>query len=164
MRSDKPARAFLLLFLVSFLVPALLAAQTDKAQAPAAKDDKPLIRKDLLSFGQGEIAPPRRDIFRPRATAQPTSPQSPQVVTPARKLPTPAGGPPAFALNIVYVGSARSAGKIVALVLLDGQTTPVAEGDEITPGYKVLRVTADEIEVVGPNSERKTFSRQGDRP
>jgi hypothetical protein len=133
-------------------------------QTPAAKDDKPLIRKDLLSFGQGEIAPPRRDIFRPRATAQPASPQSPQVVTPARKLLTPAGGPPAFALNIVYVGSARSAGKIVALVLLDGQTTPVAEGDEITPGYKVLRVTADEIEVVGPNSERKTFTRQGDRP
>lgn len=131
---------------------------------PAAKDAKPLIRRDLLNFGQGEIAPSRRDIFRPRTYPRPAAPQVPSVTAPARKLPGTAVVQPAFTLSLVYVGSARSAGKIIALVLVDGQTTPVAEGDEIAPGYKVVRVTPDEIEVEGPNSERKTFSRQGDRP
>jgi hypothetical protein len=150
--------------MVFSLASALAAAQKDKTQTPAAKDSRPLIRKDLLTFGQGEIVPPRRDIFRPLAYAQPASPQVPSVQTPAQKRRVPADEPPAFALNLVYVGSVRSAGKIVALVLKDGQTISVVEGDEIAPGYKVLRVTPDEIEVEGPSSERKTFVRQGDRP
>jgi hypothetical protein len=133
-------------------------------KAPAEKDAKPLIRKDLLKFGQGEIAPPRRDIFRPRTYQQVAAPQIPAVAASTRKLPGIAAAQPTFTLSIAYVGSARSAGKIIALVLVDGQTTPVAEGDEIAPGYKVVRVTPDEIEVQGPNSERKTFFRQGDRP
>ena len=51
-----------------------------------------------------------------------------------------------------------------ALVLRNGQTVSVGEGDEIAPGYKVVGVTADAIVIQGPNSERKTFQRQGDRP
>jgi hypothetical protein len=133
-------------------------------ETPAAKSAKPLIRTDLLNFGQGEIAPSRRDIFRPRTYPQSARPEVPSVAAPTRKLPGTAEAQPAFTLSIVYVGSARSAGKIIALLLVDGQTIPVAEGDEIGPGYKVVRVTPDEIEVEGPNSERKTFSRQGDRP
>jgi hypothetical protein len=165
MRSDKGVRVLAVLCLVSSLASAPQAPRTEKAPAPAAKETKPLIRKDLLALGQGEIAPPRRDIFRPQAYAQPASPQGPSATLPSQKrLGAPAVEPPAFTLSLVYVGSVRSAGKIVALILREGQTTPVAEGDEIIPGYKVLRVTADEIEVQGPNSERKTFSRQGDRP
>lgn len=71
---------------------------------------------------------------------------------------------PTFVLDLVYVGSIRSGGTITALVMRDGQTTPVSVGDEIIPGYRVLRITPDEIEVEGPKSERKTFTRQGDRP
>ncbi len=164
MRSDGRLRRFLLLLLVFSLASAFLAAQKDKTRPPAVRDAKPLIRKDLLTFSGGEIVPPRRDIFRPLAYVQPSSPQAPSVKAPAQKRRGPADEPPAFALNLVYVGSVRAAGKIVALVLKDGQTISVAEGDEIIPGYKVLRVTPDEIEVGGPSSERKTFARQGDRP
>jgi len=164
MRSEGRLLRFLLTLVVFSLASALPAAQKDKTRPPAPRDGKPLIRKDLLTFSGGEIVPPRRDIFRPMASAQPASPQVLSVKAPAQKGRGPADEPPAFALNLVYIGSVRAAGKIVALVLKDGQTISVAEGDEIIPGYKVLRVTPDEIEIGGPSSERKTFARQGDRP
>lgn len=136
---------------------ALFAAQD--AEAP-----KPLVRKDLLVFGSGEIAPPVRDIFRPKPAAVPAAVRRAgghAVTTPAVPRPNVS---PAFALNISYIGSIKSGGKTIALVLRNGKTVSVGEGDEIAPGYKVVGVTAEAIVIQGPNSERKTFSRQGDRP
>jgi hypothetical protein len=136
----------------------LFAAQD--AAAPT-----PLVRKDLLVFGSGEIAPPIRDIFRPKTTAVTAAVRSPggPAVKPAAGVPAPEA-PPAFALNISYIGSIKSGGRTIALVLRSGQTLSVGEGDEIVPGYKVVGVTAEAIVVQGPNGERKTFARQGDRP
>jgi hypothetical protein len=137
---------------------AIFAAQSGEAL-------KPLVRKDLLVFGKGEIAPPVRDIFRPKATAGAAA-----VIRPAGPAIKPAAAgevpvtPPAFNLNISYIGSIKSGGRIIALVLRSGQTLSVNEGDEIVPGYKVVSVTAEAIVVEGPTGERKTFPRQGDRP
>jgi hypothetical protein len=161
MRFDRPPRPAFLPVLGLCLALALVAARPDKARTPAAADGKPLIRKDLLTFGRGKIVPSRRDIFRPADAAAPAKPSG----RPAeRNRPAPAAEEPGFTLNIVYVGSVRSAGIVLALVVQNGRTITVAAGDEIVPGYRVLRVTADEIEITGPNSERKTFARQGDRP
>jgi hypothetical protein len=136
-----------------------------KEKTPAAKPSGPLVRKDLLVFAGDEVPPPRRDIFHPRASGLPVAPPPGPAKTPAPKGKGPSvPAPPAFVLDLIYVGSVRSGGTITALITRNGQTTPVAVGDEIIPGYKVLRITADEIEVEGPNSERKTFTRQGDRP
>jgi hypothetical protein len=165
MKSERLVPALIALSLVSSLLSAPQASRTERTPVGAAVGTKPLIRKDLLVFSRGEIPPPRRDIFRPRDNSGPVVSQAPLISPSVLKRQThPANKLPAFALNLVYLGSVRSGGKIVALVLRDGQTEPVAEGDEIVPGYKVLRITPDEIEVEGPNSERKTFSRQGDRP
>jgi hypothetical protein len=138
--------------------PAAFAAAQD---APAPK---PLVRLDLLVLGPGEAPPPLRDIFRPRtaAPAAAARPGGPAV----RPVP---GGPavapaPAFALNISYLGSIKSGGRVIGLVLRGGQTLDVGEGDEIAPGYRVVGVTAEAIVVEGPNGERKTFAKQGDRP
>jgi hypothetical protein len=165
MRSERWIPALLLLCLTLSLRVVPQESPKGKPSAPPARDSRPLVRKDLLVLGRGEIKPPRRDIFRPRSYAEPTAPQLLPANPAARNgQAAPAKTAPSFALELVYVGSIRSAGKITALVMRDGQTLPVAEGDEIIPGYKVLRITADEIEVEGPNSQRKTFSRQGDRP
>jgi hypothetical protein len=51
----------------------------------------------------------------------------------------------------------------MALIVRSGEAVPVAEGEEIIPGYRVVRITALEIEIEGPGGERKVFSRQGDR-
>jgi hypothetical protein len=129
----------------------------------AQEPRKPLVRKDLLVFGSGEIAPPLRDIFRPKPAAVPPVPRpvGQAAATSAARNPEV---PAAFTLNISYIGSINAGGRTIALVLRGGQTLSVGEGDEVAPGYKVVRVTAREIVVEGPNSERKTFPRQGDRP
>jgi hypothetical protein len=164
MKSERLAPVLIVVGLVSSLLASPQAVGTKTSPAPAVKEAKTLIRKDLLVFGKGPIVPPRRDIFRPGAYAGPDGLQGPQGIQPVPKRKATVGEHPAFALNIIYVGSVRSGGKTVALIVRDGQTDPVAEGDEISPGYKVLRITPDEIEIEGPNAERKTFSRQGDRP
>lgn len=125
---------------------------------------KPLVRKDLLVFGKGEIAPPLRDIFRPKASGA-----GPAVLRPAGPSVKPAGppaaeAPPSFDLNVSYIGSVKSGGRTIALVLRGGQTLSVKEGDEVAPGYKVISVTAETIVIKGPTGETRTFPRQGDRP
>jgi hypothetical protein len=156
MASRKIRMAAALIALGSVAV--LIAGQSGEAP-------KPLVRKDLLVFGKGEIAPPVRDIFRPRSTAAPA---------PVRRTAGPAADPaagtpgpeaaPSFSLNISYIGSIKSGGQTIALVLRGGQTLSVKEGDEIVPGYKVISLSAESIVVQGPTGETRTFPRQGDRP
>jgi hypothetical protein len=125
---------------------------------------KPLVRRDLLAFGSGEPAAPLRDIFRPKTSAAAGAVR--RAGGPAARstdVPPP-NASPSFTLNISYIGSIKSGGQIIALVLRNGQTVSVGRGDEIAPGYKVVEVTAEAIVVQGPNSEKKTFQRQGDRP
>lgn len=164
MRTERLAPVLAVLCLATSLASSPQETRAKKTSEQTARETKPIIRKDLLVFGTGQIPPPRRDIFRPGYYGTPAS--APMIaMRPASKPQAPkVEAPPAFVLNLTYVGSVRSGGKIMALVIRDGQTMPVAEGDEIVPGYKVVRVTPDEIEVEGPNSERKTFARQGDRP
>jgi hypothetical protein len=76
----------------------------------------------------------------------------------------PSEAAPTFTLSVSYLGSIKSGGRIIGLVLRGGQTLDVAQGDEIAPGYKVVAVTAEAIVIEGPNGERRTFSKQGDRP
>jgi hypothetical protein len=134
------------------------------AGAQSADVPKPLVRKDLLVFGTGEAPATLRDIFRPRAAA--AAPVVRRAVGPALGAPVvpPPEAAPTFTLSISYLGSIRSGGRIIGLVLRGGQTLDVAEGDEIAPGYKVVGVTAEAIVIQGPNGERRTFSKQGDRP
>jgi hypothetical protein len=143
--------------LVAGVLP-LFAAQ----DAPAPK---PLVRKDLLVLGSGVTPPPVRDIFRPLTSGVAASVVRPggRVVRPPADGPAPAA-PAAFSLSLTYLGSIKSGGRIIGLVLRGGQTLDVGEGDEIAPGYRVIGVTAEAIVVQGPNGERKTFTKQGDRP
>jgi hypothetical protein len=136
----------------------LWAAQT--ANAPL-----PLVRRDLLVFGGGEPPPLVRDIFRPKAapSAAPAVRLPSGPARPAPEEPSTAAAP-AFTLSLSYLGSIRAAGRTIGLVLRGGQTLDVAEGDTIAPGYKVVSVTSEAIVVEGPNGERRTFAKQGDRP
>ena len=135
----------------------LLAAQS--AVAP-----KPLVRKDLLVLGTGEPPALIRDIFRPKTTAAAPSVRRAAGPVTAGPAVAPAETPPTFSLSISYLGSIKAGGRTIGLVLRGGKTLDVAEGDEIAPGYKVVGVTAEAIVVEGPNGERRTFTKQGDRP
>jgi len=139
------------------------ASQT-QAQAAQGKEVKPLVRKDLLANMTKEPAPPLRDIFHPKVSAEPAPPVYRAGRPVFRKSARSAPESPVFTLNLVYVGVVRSGSKTIALIIRDGQTTPVAEGEEIIPGYRVLHITSDALEVEGPKAQKKTFSRQGDWP
>jgi hypothetical protein len=143
----------------------VLAGSAGLLAAQDAGGPKPLVRKDLLVLGDGTPPPLIRDIFRPRATAAAAPavrrPAGPGPVTP---VDAPAEAAPAFTLTISYLGSIKAGRRTIGLVLRGGKTLDVAEGDEIAPGYKVVEVTAEAIVVEGPNGERRTFTKQGDRP
>ncbi|HVP91877.1 MAG TPA: hypothetical protein VMS75_11750 [Terriglobales bacterium] len=161
MRTERPAVALVVLGLLAALAAAPQPARTKKA--PAAAPATPLVRKDLLAAVPEGVPAPRRDIFRPQSPRLPAAPPAARGQAPKARGAA-ASEAPSFALDLVYVGSIKSGGTTTALVMRNGQTTPLAVGDEIIPGYKVLRITPDEIEVEGPKSERRTFTRQGDRP
>lgn len=147
--------------LALFLLPVcahLSVSRSDRqagAAGPPDKDKPPIVRTDILFLDRDEVGPPLRDIFRPRVSKAPAA--RPAAKPPAAKPPPPAE--PAFVLDLTYIGSVGVAGRIMALVLRSGQTISLAEGDEIVKGYRVVRITADEIVVEGPNAERKTFTR-----
>lgn len=125
-----------------------------------------LVRKDLLVLPGPEIAPPIRNIFRPRTSAAPAVRRgpAPSPATPGVAAVTPSRPEPAFTLAISYIGAIKSGGRTIALVLVAGRTLSVGEGDEIAPGYRVVRLTPEELVIEGPNAERRTFTRQGERP
>jgi hypothetical protein len=142
-----------------------LAAGLGLGAAQTADSPPPLVRRDLLVFGSGEPPPLVRDIFRPKAASAaapavrlPSGPARPEAQEP------PAEAAPAFTLSLSYLGSIRAGGRTIGLVLRGGQTMDVAEGDTIAPGYRVISVTSEAIVVEGPNGERRTFAKQGDRP
>jgi hypothetical protein len=135
----------------------LVAAQT--ADVP-----KPLVRRDLLVLGSGEPSPLVRDLFRPKAVPASPAVRRPSGSAKAEPEAPPAEAPPTFTLTISYLGSIRSGGRTIGLILRGGQTLDVAEGDTVAPGYKVVSVTSEVIVIEGPKGERRTFAKQGDRP
>ncbi len=147
------------------LVLAVLPQEENKGEGKRtpSRESTPLIRKDLLNFGEEGSPPSLRNIFRPKRTAnRPTTPRVQAAPRPEAKTP-PSDSQPSFALSLNYIGSVESAGRTMALVVRNGEALPVAEGEELAPGYRVIRITLEEIEVEGPGGERKVFSRQGGR-
>jgi hypothetical protein len=141
---------------------AILAQETVPSKSAALPV---LVRRDLVSFSAREFPPAKRDLF----STQTFSPgrlvplSGPANPTSAAEKPEPAEAPqPALALR--YVGYARNPGrtKFVALVMFEGQLLTVEAGDVIGPGWKVLRITAKEIEVEGPDGKIETFAFEGE--
>ena len=143
----------------------VLAGALGLAAAQNAEAPKPLVRKDLLIPGAGAPPPIVRDIFRPKSTAAaaPAVRRPAGPVAGAPVVPAPEAAP-AFTLSISYLGSIKAGGQTIGLVLRGGKTLDVAVGDEVAPGYKVVGITSEAIDIEGPNGERRTFTKQGDRP
>jgi|GEM_PF-826679 len=141
-------------------VPAI--SQDVRSEAvPSEAAGERIVRLDLLAQESRPLASVIRDPFRPVITVRPARAG---VRNPVRKE-NQAGlsGSPAFKLDMTYVGFVRGSSDLVGLVVVSGVTYSVARGDEIVPGYRVIRLTEELVEVEGPGAARKTFKRQGDR-
>jgi hypothetical protein len=136
-------------------------------EKPAVKPQKPLIRKDLLQKKAVRMPAARRDLFSPRMTA---GTEGLPLVMPKLKttLPpeeAPSGESQAPPLTLHYIGYSynETKQKFVALVFFEEQVTAVQEGDILPMGWKVLKITAKELEVEGPDKKSRTFSREGEQ-
>lgn len=136
-------------------------------EKPAAKPQKPLIRIDLLLKKEIRKATPKRDLFSPQAISrnEVTPLVMPQVRTSVSSEEKPgieSGIPP---LNMNYIGFSynRTKKKYIALVMFEGQVIAVAEGETLGPSWKLLRITASEIEVQGLDGKTQKFGLEGER-
>jgi Tfp pilus assembly protein PilP len=144
----------------------LAAGQT--VPAPAVKKElPPLIRRDLIPAAARTFPPLKRDpfsaqIFAGNETAVPAGGGGfagiPPEVKPAEEPP------PILPVAFRFVGYIKSSAGLVGLVLFQGQALAVREGDEAGPGWKVVRITAKEIEIQGPDGKTQVFPLEGVMP
>ena len=60
-----------------------------------------------------------------------------------------------------YVDSAKTR-KIIGLIVFQGQARAVVEGEVISEGIRIGKISREEIEVVMPDSSTRTFSLEGE--
>ena len=127
---------------------------------------EPIIRLDLLAAAGEEGLPQVRDIFVPK----------PAVSVPAvmdhsdlsglplsgSRFPEVGGVSYRQPVHLTYTGYVSSGSFYIALIVYQGQPMAVAEGEEIGPGIRVVRITPDKLEIAEPDSEVKAFPIEGD--
>lgn len=136
---------------------------------PKEKEIKSLIRKELLLKERKKLEPPRRIIFSPRSSGPPetqadafrigqnppeSSPETPSTLSENRSL---------VPSNIRYIGYIHSEDKIVGLIIFEGNASAVEEGEMISAGVKIGKITLEEIEIIGPDSEIRKYSLEGEK-
>jgi len=167
----KPEHAVLAAVLILAVLPGVLAAQ--KAAPPAARP-KRLVRVDLLTPPPVESRPARRDVFSPSSDSaaplagiglpnMPGRPGSPAAVA-APTPPADSGEAPVYIPAIRYIGYVDFGRKLTALVIADGQPLAVEEQDELLPGYRVVAITAERIDIADPGGTKRSYLREGEQP
>lgn len=66
--------------------------------------------------------------------------------------------------DLRYIGFIKSGKKIVALIVFDGESLAVEKGELISEGVEIGEITIMDIEVIGPDSNRRKFSLEGEMP
>lgn len=66
--------------------------------------------------------------------------------------------------DLRYIGFIESGKKIVALIVFDGESLAVEKGELISEGVEIGEITIMDIEVIGPDSNRRKFSLEGEMP
>ena len=52
----------------------------------------------------------------------------------------------------------------MALIIFDGESLAVEKGELISEGVEIGEITLQDIEVIGPDSNRRKFSLEGEMP
>jgi hypothetical protein len=141
-------------------------------KASGEREKKSLIRKDLLQIQRGEIGLPKRNIFSPQSSSRiplqtsfeasqksQLSLEEEQKEAQGKEAQTP----PTININLRYIGFVESPQKkIVGLIILEGQAIAVAEGEVVSGGIRIGKITAQEIEIIMPDSTTRKFSLEGE--
>ncbi len=144
---------------------------------PSAKPTPPeernsLLRIDLLRLPQEEMTPPLRNIFAPGTRinrpqdialqqAQELAPNDQGDETPANPEAGTAA-PPVMTVSLRYIGFIESSVRMIALIVFEGQTMAVVEGEVVGEGIRVGKITREQVEIVLPDSSTRMFSFEGE--
>lgn len=170
-------RQFLFFFLVILWTGFCLAANGEEIEAnkvdQTAKKisedagERNLIRKDLLSKRKEKLSPPRRNIFSPQAvgTAQAESP--PDETGISQKAPFSSRedserDSEETKPDLKYLGYVKSGQRITALIFFEGEALAVVEDEMIRVGMRIGKVTSEEIELIGADSQKWKYSLEGE--
>jgi hypothetical protein len=147
------------------LVCSAQSAKKTPEKSAAGQPQKPLIRKDLLQKKTRGTAAIKRDLFSPQSILgnQDMPLVMPKVKTTADEESPAAESQPPLVLHYIGFGYNQTKQKYFAMIFFQEQVTTVQEGDTLGPGWKVVKITAKELQVEGPDGKPLTFSREGDQ-
>lgn len=136
-------------------------------KASGEKEKKSLIRKDLLQTQSGEMGLPKRNIFSPQSSSRSqvgasfVASQKPQLGFEDEEQEE-AQTPPTININLRYIGFIESPRKMIGLIILEGQAIAVAEGEVVSEGIRIGKITPQDLEVIMPDSMTRKFSLEGE--
>jgi hypothetical protein len=157
---------FICLFTLGVLYPGI------PLQDRKEKRQNSLIMKELLIPPEKSLAPPKRNIFtRQRANSGaneffPSGDFQSLTQTLGQKI-TPDQEKSAMEearINVQYIGYVKSGKRVVALIILEGQTYAVESGDVLEMGVTIGEITPDDMEIIDQGSEPKRINLEGEKP
>lgn len=157
-------------FILSLSIGLSIGAGEEKLQKKGLEKggEKSLIRKDLLLREKIELGNPARNIFTLKRLAgsreierNPVKQQQNQQQNPT--LPNKYEASSSLPVNIRYIGYVISDDKMVALIVFEGNALAVERGEVISEGVKIGKITPEEIEIVGSDSQRRRYYLEGEK-
>jgi hypothetical protein len=139
-------------------------------QAP--KKNPSFIRMGLLQKDAKKLDFPKRNIFSPQALRR----EMPGISVPGRDVGFQPGDPRTAEsiefstpenrvnVNLRYIGFIKSGIKITALIDFEGEEIAVEEGDVISEGVTIGKITYQEITIIGSDSQERKFALEGEKP
>jgi hypothetical protein len=169
MRTEKATMAVILSLL--FFVPSFISPKAlQQEQGQKKQERKSLVLKELLTPPQKTLLPPKRNIFtRQRANTSPgeflsegntvlSGQASIRQNSPEQKM---AAGEAARA-NAQYIGYVQSGDRVVALIILEGQTYAVESGDVLEGGVTIGEITPDDLEIMDRDGQSERIRIEGE--
>jgi len=129
--------------------------------------EKSLIRKDLLLREKIELGNSVRNIFTLRRSVNREIERNPVILQQNQQqnpaLPNRYEASPSLPVNIRYIGYVISADKMVALIVFEGNALAVEHGEVISEGVKIGKITTEEVEIVGSDSQKRRYYLEGEK-
>jgi hypothetical protein len=167
------AKAWVLVSAILFFAVFVCAGSRQEAQESTprkAKGQTSLVRKDLLQPTRKQLSPPLRNIFTRQRIS--SSGEGSEYFGEEQRL-SPRGTPfqavsenqnAEISINVKYIGYVNSEKRVIALIILNGETYAVESGDMLEGGVHIGEITPDDIEVIGPDSESNKVKLEGEKP
>jgi Tfp pilus assembly protein PilP len=158
-------------FFISGVLYPDISLQNPKKKKQEKNEQISLIRKELLTPSKKYLSPAKRNIFTRQRTAAvengiALSSRGGDFQTPGQKK-SPAQRESAVEevqVDVKYIGYVQSGEKVVALIILEGETYAVESGDILETGVSIGEITPDDMEIFERDSEPKRINLEGEKP